>query len=64
MNSGAGASSYLMIGEHNPADVCVTPDSGKMEVRALRTKDSIFDMSGVRNYLDGENADEAITRTP
>jgi len=25
-----------------------------MEVRALRTEDSIFDMSGVRDYLDGE----------
>jgi hypothetical protein len=35
-----------------------------MEVRALRAKDSIFDMSGVRNYLDGENAGEPITRTP
>ena len=54
MNSGAGPCSYLMIGEHNPNDACVIPDSNKMEVRALRTKDSIFDMSGVRNYLDGE----------
>jgi uncharacterized cupin superfamily protein len=53
MNSGAGPCSYLMIGERNPNDVCVMPDSNKMEVRALRTKDSIFDMSGVRNYLDG-----------
>jgi uncharacterized cupin superfamily protein len=54
MNSGAGPCSYLMIGERNPNDVCVMPDSNKMEVRALRAKDSIFDMSGVRNYLDGE----------
>lgn len=53
-NSGAGPCSYLMIGEHNANDVCVMPDSNKMEVRALRTKDSIFDMSGLRNYLDGE----------
>ena len=54
MNSGAGPASYLMIGERNPSDVCVMPDSNKMEVRALRTEDSIFDMSGVRDYLDGE----------
>ena len=26
----------------------------KMEVRALRTQEPIFDMSGVRSYLDGE----------
>ena len=56
MNSGAGPCSYLMIGEHNLADVCVLSDSNKMQVRALRTKDSFFDMSGVRKYLDGERA--------
>jgi uncharacterized cupin superfamily protein len=54
MSSGTGSSSYLMIGERNPNDVCVYPDSNKIGVNALRTKDSIFDMSGVRNYLDGE----------
>lgn len=54
LNSGAGPCSYLMIGESNPNEVCVMPDSNKMEVRALRTEASIFDMSGVRNYLDGE----------
>jgi uncharacterized cupin superfamily protein len=51
LNSGAGSCSYLMIGERNPSDVCVMPDSNKLEVRALRT---IYDMSGVRDYLDGE----------
>jgi uncharacterized cupin superfamily protein len=56
MNSGTGPCSYLMIGEHNPNDVCVMPDSNKMDVRALRAKDSIFDMSAVRKYLDGEQA--------
>jgi uncharacterized cupin superfamily protein len=54
INSGTGPCSYLMIGEHNRNEVCVMPDSNKMEVRALRTERSIFDMSGVRNYLDGE----------
>jgi uncharacterized cupin superfamily protein len=54
LNSGTGPCSYLMIGESNPNDVCVYPDSNKMEVRALRTEGSIFDTSGVRNNWDGE----------
>lgn len=54
MNSGPGPCSYLMIGERNPNDVCVYPDSHKVGVNALGMKDSIFDMSGVRNYWDGE----------
>jgi uncharacterized cupin superfamily protein len=53
LNSGAGPCSYLMIGERNPNDVCVYPDSNKLAVNALRT-DSIFDMSGIRTYWDGE----------
>ncbi len=56
MNSGTGPCSYLMIGERNPNEVCVYSDSNKMEVRALRARKSIFDMSAVRNYLDGEQA--------
>jgi uncharacterized cupin superfamily protein len=54
MNSGTGPCSYLMIGERHPAEVCVYPDSGKMTVNALRTVNTIFDMSGVRGYWDGE----------
>jgi uncharacterized cupin superfamily protein len=56
LNSGAGPCSYLMIGERNPNDVCVYPDSNKMGVRALRSETSIFDMSAGRGYLDGEQA--------
>jgi uncharacterized cupin superfamily protein len=56
LNSGSGPCSYLMIGERNPADVVVMPDSNKMVVRALPRKESILDMSGVREYLDGEQA--------
>jgi uncharacterized cupin superfamily protein len=54
MNSGSGPCSYLMIGERNVNDVCVYPDSNKMEVNALRAEESMFDMSGVRKYWDGE----------
>ena len=54
MNGGTSPCSYLMIGERNPNDVCVYPDSNKMAVNALRTRDAIFDISGVRRYWDGE----------
>ena len=43
-----------MIGERCPNDVCVYPDSNKVAVNALATRDSIFDMSAVRTYWDGE----------
>jgi len=52
-NSGAGPCSYLMIGERNPNDVCVYPDSNKVAVTALG---AIFDMSAVKRYWDGETA--------
>jgi uncharacterized cupin superfamily protein len=54
MNGGSGPCSYLMIGERNPNDVCVYPDSNKMAVNALGSENAIFDMSGVRSYWDGE----------
>jgi uncharacterized cupin superfamily protein len=54
LNSGAGPCRYLMIGERNPNEVCVYPDSNKLAVDALRVKESIFDMGGVRQYWDGE----------
>ena len=54
MNSGTGPCSYLMIGEHNPNEVCVYPDSNKVMVRALRSEADIFDMSATRRYWDGE----------
>jgi uncharacterized cupin superfamily protein len=55
MNSGAGPCSYLMIGEQNPNEVCVYPDSNKIMVRALRSEDDIFDMAAIRRYYDGED---------
>ena len=56
MNSGTGPCSYLMIGERNRNDVQVFTDSNKMDVRALGSENTIFDMSAVRDYLDGEKA--------
>jgi uncharacterized cupin superfamily protein len=57
LNSGTGPCRTLMIGERNPNDVCVYPDSNKMAVAALRQKHDIFDMSGVRRYWDGEQTE-------
>jgi uncharacterized cupin superfamily protein len=54
LNSGTGPARYLMIGERNPNEVCVYPDSNKLAVDALRTRQNIFDMAGTRNYWDGE----------
>ena len=56
LNSGTGPCSYLMIGERSPHDVCVYPDSNKLAVNALRTRNSIFDMAGLKGYWDGEQA--------
>jgi uncharacterized cupin superfamily protein len=55
LNSGSGPCSYLVIGEHSLNEVCVYPDSNKLAVDALRTRDSIFDMAAVRSYWDGES---------
>lgn len=54
LNSGDGPCRYLMIGNRNPNEVCVYPDSGKLAVDALRLPDGIFDMTARRQYWDGE----------
>ncbi len=54
LNNGPGPCSYLIIGERNPNDVCVYPDSNKIAVNALWTERVIFGMAGVRGYWDGE----------
>jgi uncharacterized cupin superfamily protein len=56
MNTGTGPCRYLMVGERNPNDVCVYPQSNKMAVEALRSADAVFDMSARRRYWDGEAA--------
>jgi uncharacterized cupin superfamily protein len=54
INKGAEPFRYLIIGERNPNDVCVYPDSNKLLVRALDQEHDIFDMGATRNYWDGE----------
>lgn len=57
LNSGTGPCSWLMIGERNPHEVIVQPDSGKMQVRALATHEAWYPLSPTRRYLDGEVAE-------
>jgi uncharacterized cupin superfamily protein len=54
LNSGAGPASYLLVGEKNPNDVCVYPQSNKMAVNPLRIHDCVFGMEDKRGYWDGE----------
>lgn len=54
MNGGNGPCRYLMIGEHNPNEVCVYPDSDKISVAALRSTADIFSTSQPKDYWDGE----------
>ncbi len=45
---------YVVIGENNPNEVCVYPDSNKVSVIALG---EIFDLAARREYWDGEAHD-------
>lgn len=45
---------FLIIGERNPDEVCVYPDSNKVMVRSLGRGKNIFDLSATRDYWDGE----------
>ncbi|WP_448952256.1 cupin domain-containing protein [Labrys neptuniae] len=53
LNAGPGPCRYLMIGERNPSEVCVYPDSNKMAVEAVDNKVT-FDMAATKDYWDGE----------
>ncbi|GFE84364.1 cupin [Steroidobacter agaridevorans] len=54
LNSGTAPCCYLSIGERNPNDVCVYPESNKVLIRALRGGESILDLAATRKYWDGE----------
>ncbi len=45
---------YIMVGENNPNEICVYPDSNKVLVRALGRR-AMLDLSATRNYWDGED---------
>ena len=47
---------YIIIGERNPNDVIVYPDSNKVLVRPLGRRE-IYDRAATRDYWDGETTD-------
>lgn len=54
INNSSAPFRYLIVGERNPHDVCVYPDSNKVAVCALKPDAGIFDMGGTKDYWDGE----------
>ena len=57
VNEGDVPCRYLVIGDNNANEVCVYPDSNKIQVRALKRvdRDSTYDAAATRGYYDGEN---------
>jgi uncharacterized cupin superfamily protein len=52
--------SFLIIGDNDPNEVCVYPDSNKIMVRALGRQgmEDIFDAAATRDYWHGELGDD------
>ena len=51
INEGDAVFRFLMIGERNPNDVVVYPDSGKVLVCAI---DKLFELKAEKDYWEGE----------
>ncbi len=52
---------FIMIGDNQPNEVCVYPDSNKISVSALRDNDRFIMRNGERlDYWDGEKKDEPL----
>jgi uncharacterized cupin superfamily protein len=60
VNEGNAPFRYIVIGDHEPSDVCVYPDSNKVLVRKLDR--AIFRDGQRLDYWDGERADEPVKR--
>ena len=54
LNEGDKSCRYVIVGEREPNEVCVYPDSNKVMVRALARQNDIFDMAATKDYWDGE----------
>lgn len=48
---------YLVIGENNPNEICIYPDSGKIAIDALK---ELRVLGPSASYYDGEKADEPL----
>jgi uncharacterized cupin superfamily protein len=51
---------FMIVGDNQANEVCVYPDSNKVMVRAIGAmgRADIFDADAVKDYWDGEKADE------
>lgn len=54
INTGDAPCRYVIVGERNPNEISVYPDTNKVSLRALGPG-SIFDMAARRGYWEGEN---------
>ncbi|WP_374384623.1 cupin domain-containing protein [Dongia sp.] len=62
INEGTEPATYVVIGERNPNEVCVYPDSNKVLVRGLDR--TVLDLAARRSYWDGEVPAGAAPPTP
>lgn len=62
LNEGDKPFRFIVVGDFEPNDVCVYPDSGKISVAALKRggERAIFRAGAPVDYWDGERADEPI----
>ena len=54
INESAAPFRFIMVGDRQPHEVCVYPDSNKVMVRSLGRGSNVFDRSAVKDYWDGE----------
>ncbi|WP_374652187.1 cupin domain-containing protein [Dongia sp.] len=54
INDSGATCRYVVVGERNPNEVCIYPDSNKVMVRALG-QNRILDLGASRGYWDGED---------
>jgi uncharacterized cupin superfamily protein len=62
VNEGDKPFRFFMIGDNEPNEVCVYPDSNKFSVRALHDGERFVQRHGERlDYWDGEKKDESLS---
>jgi uncharacterized cupin superfamily protein len=59
VNESAATARYLVIGNHEPNEVCVYPDSNKLQLRGFSR--TILERGRSAKYWDGERSDEPPT---
>ena len=62
VNETAAPFRFLIIGDHQPNEVCLYPDSNKLMVRALDR--AVFRDGGRLDYWDGERENEPVDHGP